>query len=57
MEEFNDFNEMIEFERAKSNVDKIINAKKPKKLDNKAKGAICLVLLILLWIILGGLVK
>lgn len=57
MEEFNDFNEMIEFEQAKSNVDKIINAKKPKKLDNKAKGAICFVLLILLGIILGGLVK
>lgn len=51
MEEFNDFNEMIEFEQAKLNVDKIINAKQPKKLDNKA----CLGIVIVLTILLGGI--
>ena len=57
MEEFNDFNEMIEFEQAKLNVDKIINAKQSKKLDNKACLGIGIVLTILLGCILGGLVK
>lgn len=57
MEEFNDFNEMIEFEQAKLNVDKIINAKQPKKLDNKACLGIGIVLTILLGGILVGLVS
>lgn len=56
MEEFNDFNEMIEFEQAKLNVDNIINAKQSKKLDNKACLGIGIVLTILLGCILGGLV-
>lgn len=47
MEEFNDFEEIIEFEQAKLNVDKIINAKKPKEFDRKALAGIMIVLSIL----------